>query len=322
MKTLLATAGLLMGAFVLPLAGHAADKAPAATPSMSESMKRSDQPVEDTVITTKVKALYVKDTDVSALNIEVKTVDGEVHLTGSAKTRREADKAASLARSVAGVKSVKNDIQIAPGSTASARDNAPDKDRTATKPGRSAHPIDDAFITTKVKAQFIQDKIIRKAHIDVKTVNGEVQLSGTADSKKQVSKAVSTARKVKGVKSVKNDVQVVAQTDNSSVKDRTARSAQSAPSEASNMEKTKPQATATTKSGSNQPVEDSVITTKVKALMVKDKDVSASSVEVKTVNGVVYLSGTAKSRQEADKAVSIARGVTGVTSVQNDIKVQ
>ena len=88
------------------------------------------------------------------------------------------------------------------------------------------------------------------------------------------------------------------------------------------MEKTKPQATATTKSGSNQPVEDSVITTKVKALMVKDKDVSASSVEVKTVNGVVHLSGTAKSRQEADKAVSIARGVTGVTSVQNDIKVQ
>lgn len=323
MKTLLATAGLLMGACVLPLAGHAADKAPAATsPSTSETMKRSDQPVEDTVITTKVKALYVKDSDVSALNIEVKTVDGEVHLTGNAKTRRAADKAASLARSVTGVKSVKNDIQIAPSSTASARDNAPDKERTATKPGRSAHPIDDAFITTKVKAQFIKDKVIRKAHIDVKTVNGEVELSGTADSKKQLSKAVSIARKVKGVKSVKNDVQVVAQTDTSSAKDRTARSVQTAPSEASAMEKTKPQATATTKSGSTQPVEDSVITTKVKALMVKDKDVSASTVEVKTVNGVVHLSGTAKSRQEADKAVSIARGVTGVTSVQNDIKVQ
>jgi hyperosmotically inducible protein len=318
MKTQLATAGLLMGAFVLPLAGYAADKAPAATPpSATENMNkpRSDQPVEDTVITTKVKALYVKDKDVSALNIEVKTVNGEVQLTGTAKTRQEADKAASLARGVTGVKSVKNDIQIAPGSTASARDNVPDKDRTATKPGRSAHPIDDAFITTKVKAQFIQDKSVRKAHIDVKTVNGVVELSGTADSKKQVSKAVSLARKVKGVKSVQNDVQVVA-------KQAKGGSVQTAPSEASNMEKTKPQSTATTKSGSNQPVEDSVITTKVKALMVKDKDVSASTVEVKTVNGVVHLTGTAKSRQEADKAVSIARGVTGVTSVQNGIKVQ
>jgi hypothetical protein len=65
----------------------------------------------------------------------------------------------------------------------------------------------------------------------------------------------------------------------------------------------------------NQPVEDGVITTK-SGSHGQDKDVSASSVEVKTVNGVVHLSGIAKSRREADKAVSIARGVTGVTSVR------
>ena len=159
MKTQLATAGLLMGAFVLPLAGYAADKAPAGTPSStSETMNkpRSDQPVEDTVITTKVKALYVKDKEVSALNIEVKTVNGEVHLTGTAKSRQEADKAASIARGVTGVTSVKNDIQVASSSTASARDNMSDKDRTAAKSGRSAHPIDDTVITTKVKAQMHQ----------------------------------------------------------------------------------------------------------------------------------------------------------------------
>jgi hyperosmotically inducible protein len=322
MKTRLATAGLLMGAFALPLAGYAADKAPAATPSStSETMNkpRSDQPVDDTVITTKVKALYVKDKEVSALNIEVKTVNGEVYLTGTAKSRQEADKAASIARGVTGVTSVKNDIQVVSSSTASARDNMSDKDRTAAKSGRSAHPIDDTVITTKVKAQFIKDKGTRNAQIDVKTVNGVVELSGTANSRTQVSKAVSIARKVKGVKSVKNDVQVVS-------KQAAAGSVQTAPSEASNMDKTKPQpkptSTAKSGSGSNQPVEDTVITTKVKALMVKDKDVSASTVEVKTVNGVVHLTGTAKSGQEADKAVSIARGVTGVTSVKNDIKVQ
>ena len=317
MKTRLAIAGLLMGAFALPLAGYAADKAPAATPSStSETMNkpRSDQPVDDTVITTKVKALYVKDKEVSALNIEVKTVNGEVYLTGTAKSRQEADKAASIARGVTGVTSVKNDIQVVSSSTASARDNMSDKDRTAAKSGRSAHPIDDTVITTKVKAQFIKDKGTRNAQIDVKTVNGVVELSGTANSRTQVSKAVSIARKVKGVKSVKNDVQVVAK----------QASLQTAPSEASNMDKTKPQPTSTAKSGSGskQPVEDTVITTKVKALMVEDKDVSAATVEVKTVNGVVHLTGTAKSRQEADKAVSIARGVTGVTSVKNDIKVQ
>ena len=65
-----------------------------------------------------------------------------------------------------------------------------------------------------------------------------------------------------------------------------------------------------------------MITTKVKALYAKDKDVSFRTVEVKTVNGVVHLGGTAKSKDEAAKAASLARDVEGVKSVKNDIKVQ
>ena len=70
-------------------------------------------------------------------------------------------------------------------------------------------------------------------------------------------------------------------------------------------------------------VKDSVITAKIKAEMAKDKEVSAMHIKVDTdANGVVQLSGTAKSRAEADKAVSIAKNVSGVTSVKNDIQVQ
>lgn len=76
------------------------------------------------------------------------------------------------------------------------------------------------------------------------------------------------------------------------------------------------------KGRSDQPVDDSVITTKLKALFVKDKDVSFRTIEVKTVNGVVHLGGTAKSKQESDKAVSMARDIQGVKSVKNDILVQ
>ena len=68
---------------------------------------------------------------------------------------------------------------------------------------------------------------------------------------------------------------------------------------------------------------DSVITTKVKAEFAKDKTVSATHVKVDTdSNGVVTLSGTAKSKAEADKAVSIAKSTKGVTSVNNEIVVQ
>ena len=70
-------------------------------------------------------------------------------------------------------------------------------------------------------------------------------------------------------------------------------------------------------------VKDSVITAKVKAKMAKAKDVSAMHIKVDTDKaGVVYLSGTAKSQAEADRAVEIARGVEGVTSVESKIEVK
>ena len=67
---------------------------------------------------------------------------------------------------------------------------------------------------------------------------------------------------------------------------------------------------------------DSVITTKVKAEFAKDKTVSATAIKVDTdSNGLVELSGTAKSKAEAEKAVAITKSVKGVTSVKDKIVV-
>lgn len=70
-------------------------------------------------------------------------------------------------------------------------------------------------------------------------------------------------------------------------------------------------------------VKDSVITAKIKAEYAKDKEVSAMSIKVDTDDkGVVTLSGNAKTKAEADKAVMIARVTKGVTSVKNEIQVK
>ena len=70
-------------------------------------------------------------------------------------------------------------------------------------------------------------------------------------------------------------------------------------------------------------VKDSVITTKIKAEYAKDKLVSATHVKVDTDNaGKVQLSGTAKSKAEADQAVTLAKNVKGVTSVENNIQIK
>lgn len=70
-------------------------------------------------------------------------------------------------------------------------------------------------------------------------------------------------------------------------------------------------------------IKDSVITTKVKAALAKDKMRSLAHIHVDTDrNGMVVLSGNAKTQQDVDAAASIAQAVEGVTSVQNNIKVK
>ena len=69
-------------------------------------------------------------------------------------------------------------------------------------------------------------------------------------------------------------------------------------------------------------IDDAGITTAVKARMVEDKTVSASSISVETLNGTVQLSGFAKSMAEKSQAESLARGVKNVRTVRNDIVVR
>jgi len=106
MKTKLALC-LVAGALLLPAAGFAAD-----TDSKRAAAREF---VKDSVITTKVKAKLAGEKLSSVAHIRVDTDDkGVVHLTGTAKTKGEADKAESIARGVEGVKMVKNDIKVNP----------------------------------------------------------------------------------------------------------------------------------------------------------------------------------------------------------------
>jgi hyperosmotically inducible protein len=69
-------------------------------------------------------------------------------------------------------------------------------------------------------------------------------------------------------------------------------------------------------------VKDSVITTKVKAKLAADHPGTMKHVKVDTDrNGVVWMTGTANSQEEIDKAVDIARNTEGVKSVHSDLKV-
>lgn len=79
----------------------------------------------------------------------------------------------------------------------------------ATRTTQSAGEyVDDAAITTSVKAAFLADEDIKSTDINVETFRGDVQLSGFVNSSTQIDRAIAVARKQNGVKGVKNDLRI------------------------------------------------------------------------------------------------------------------
>jgi hyperosmotically inducible periplasmic protein len=78
----------------------------------SKTQESTGEYIDDSVITSTVKAKLLADKEVSGLAINVETFKAVVQLSGFAKTNAERRKAAELARSVDGVKDVKNDIRL------------------------------------------------------------------------------------------------------------------------------------------------------------------------------------------------------------------
>jgi hyperosmotically inducible protein len=159
-----------------------------------------------------------------------------------------------------------------------------------TKEG-SGEFVDDAAVTTKVKAEILREPSLKAAEINVETFKGVVQLSGFVATPAEVGTAADVARKVPGVKEVRNDVKLRAKTT-------------------------------TTNEGAGQFVDDTAITAKVKATLLKEASLKSSEISVETFKGVAQLTGFVGSKAEVDKAAELARTVQGVTDVRNDIRIK
>lgn len=81
-------------------------------------------------------------------------------------------------------------------------------------------------------------------------------------------------------------------------------------------------ASSQTKEGTGEYLDDSVITSKVKAAILGEPGLKVAEINVETFKGVVQLSGFVSSREDMDAAVRVARNVGGVTSVKNDMQLK
>jgi len=74
--------------------------------------------------------------------------------------------------------------------------------------------------------------------------------------------------------------------------------------------------------GTGEYVDDTVLTTKVKAAIFNEPTLKSAEINVETFKGVVQLSGFVTSTAAQNKAVEVARGVAGVKSVKNDMRLK
>lgn len=81
-------------------------------------------------------------------------------------------------------------------------------------------------------------------------------------------------------------------------------------------------ASTATQEGTGGYIDDTVITTKVKAAIFDTPSLKSTEISVETFKGTVQLSGFVKSQSDITTAVQVARGVKGVVAVKNDMRLK
>ncbi|PWT92279.1 MAG: hypothetical protein C5B54_03770 [Acidobacteria bacterium] len=170
----------------------------------------------------------------------------------------------------------------------------------------------DARITASVKAKFAKDDLVKARNIDVDTDQGQVSLRGTVTSQVEADRAVQLAQSVDGVRNVRSYLKTEPENTSStstgdSLKNEANKTEESLKRTADNAaEKTK----------------DAAITAEVKLKLAKDKNVTASDINVDTNNGEVTLNGTVGSKAEERRAIQLARTVDDVKVVHSNLTVK
>jgi hyperosmotically inducible protein len=187
----------------------------------------------------------------------------------------------------------------------------------------------DAGITSAVKSKMALDDRVKASDINVDTHSHVVTLNGTVASTGEKERAEMIARNTNGVSSVVNDLVVGPAPAATSGRDEDQQKATDASGQTTSGVKAKTESSAheakvkTEKAASKtgELITDAAITTDLKTKLAAEPGVSALDVHVDTNNHVVTLSGTVKTKAEAQKAMAMARDTKGVKRVVNHLKV-
>jgi osmotically-inducible protein OsmY len=239
--------------------------------------------VADQALATEVEKRLAADPALRDSKVGVKSVNrGVVLLDGQAQTLSAHLHALEVARAVPGVKRVASEIE----SPDTLADDEIWRDaKSAMAP--AAASMRDAWITTEAKVRLIANPATPARDINVDTLGGVVTLFGTVPTEAAKRTAEMEIRKVDGVKSVENALQIV------------------------------PHVSAAAVERQDEQVKDAV----EKRLKARE-DLSDASIDVEVAKGVAHLTGSVPSQADRLTALTVARSTDGVRSVVGDLTVK
>ena len=199
--------------------------------------------------------------------VSVRANDGVVTLTGTVRDRDDSALAEDTVKNLPGVVSVDNEIAV--------KSEVPEHS--------------DAWIAMKVRGELLVKANVSATATKVDVKDGVVTLSGTADNLAQKELTEVYAKDIDNVKSVKNDIVVVAPAPGSTV---------------------------------GETIDDASITSQVKYALLSHRATSAIATKVITEDAVVSITGVASSDAEKDLVTKLAQDTRGVKSVVNDMTVK
>lgn len=234
---------------------------------------------------------YTLNRQLNPFKIETEVDNGVATLTGTVDSAVERDLAEELAMGVDGITKVDNKLKIVPD-----EDYKEDMRDDTAKERSFMRKVEDANLTAKVKSQLLWNSSVEGLGIDVDTMNGKVTLKGHVETKAESDLAEQIAMNTDGVMGVDNKLTVTGKEMDAG--DKVAKKADKV----------------------GEEVSDGWIATKVKSALIYNRGVDGTDIDVDVKNGVVTLHGKVDTQYEADKAVSIARSVKGVKSVETSLQ--
>jgi osmotically-inducible protein OsmY len=245
------------------------------------SMEEMKEGATDTWIQAQLTTTYTLNQHLSPFDVAVGVEDGVVTLTGTVQSEVEKELAGEIARGTQGVARVANRLEVAPS-------------EAGTEDSRLKRLVEDAEISAKIRARVMWSKSMSLLDVDVSTEDKVVTLSGTVGGDAERELLGRIAANTEGVRAVNNELEVA---DEESLAARAKRE------------------TAEAVGAAGRAVSSGWITTKVTASLALDRSVDAGNLSVETHDGVVTLSGTVATPEEAQSAVDIASSIEGVERV-------